>query len=169
MKAVRTFALLGAFCAAFPMAVPQGFAAESGSPPPRIVWRAAQDSFLNENIKQEGWEQTEEGLQYHVEKESSDDAPKPAPGSRVTVHYEGRLINGDVFDSSYDRGQPATFPLSGVIRGWQIGLPMMREGEIWQFAIPAALGYGERNAGPIPAGSTLLFKVELLDVATPAK
>tara|TARA_R110000868_G_scaffold33856_17_gene122613 strand:- start:2291 stop:2857 length:567 start_codon:yes stop_codon:yes gene_type:complete len=141
--------------------------AESG-PPPRIVWRAAQDAFLNENAKRDGWSQTPEGLQYQVEKEASGDAPKPAPGSRVTVHYEGQLINGNVFDSSYARGEPATFPLSGVIQGWQVGVPMMRLGEIWQFAIPAELGYGERDSGPIPAGSTLLFKVELLEVETPA-
>ncbi len=141
--------------------------ADSG-PPPRIVWRAAQDAFLNENAKRDGWSQTPQGLQYHVEKEVSGDAPKPTPGSRVTVHYEGQLIDGNIFDSSYARGQPATFPLSGVIQGWQIGVPMMRLGEIWQFAIPAELGYGERDAGPIPAGSTLLFKVELLEVETPA-
>jgi FKBP-type peptidyl-prolyl cis-trans isomerase FkpA len=141
---------------------------ESSEPPPQIVWRAAQDAFLNENVRQDGWEQTAEGLQYSVEKEAADESPMPAPGSRVTVHYEGKLIDGNVFDSSYTRGQPATFPLGGVIKGWQIGVPMMRQGEIWQFAIPANLAYGERDTGPIPAGSTLLFKVELLEVETPA-
>jgi FKBP-type peptidyl-prolyl cis-trans isomerase FkpA len=140
----------------------------SPSPPPQIVWRAAQDAFLNENIKQNGWAQAAEGLQYSIEKKASDDAPMPAPGSRVTVHYEGKLIDGNVFDSSYSRGEPATFPLNGVIQGWQIGVSMMRQGEIWQFAIPAALAYGERGTGPIPPGSTLLFKVELLEVETPA-
>lgn len=140
----------------------------SPSPPPQIVWRAAQDAFLNENIKQDGWTQAAEGLQYAIEKKGSDDAPMPAPGSRVTVHYEGKLIDGTIFDSSYSRDEPATFPLNGVIQGWQIGVPMMRQGEIWQFAIPAAIAYGERATGPIPAGSTLLFKVELLEVETPA-
>ena len=141
----------------------------SASPSPRIMWRAAQDAFLNENIKQADWEKTAEGLQYHVEKRVSGNPAMPAPGSRVTVHYEGRLINGSVFDSSYSRDQPATFPLGDVIQGWQIGVPMMRKGEIWHFAIPAALGYGERNSGRIPAGSTLLFKVELLEIETPLR
>ena len=139
---------------------------ESGRPP-RIVWRAAQDAFLNENVKRQGWSQTPEGLQYFIEKNSEGESPKPEPGSRVTVHYEGSLINGTVFDSSYSRGQPATFPLSGVLQGWQIVVPMRSLGEIWQFAIPADLGYGERDSGPIPAGSTLLFKVELLDIEKP--
>jgi FKBP-type peptidyl-prolyl cis-trans isomerase FkpA len=141
---------------------------EQSGPPPEVVWRAAQDAFLNHNREQPGWSESPEGLQYHVDTEASGDSPKPAPGSRVTVHYEGRLIDGRVFDSSYMRGEPATFPLSGVIEGWQIGVPMMRKGETWTFAIPASLAYGEANAGPIPPGSTLIFKVELLEVETPA-
>jgi FKBP-type peptidyl-prolyl cis-trans isomerase FkpA len=178
MKAIPTLAAISAvlliavatfYLYTLPAEAPQPATLPSDlSPPPHIVWRAAQDAFLNENIKQADWEQSAEGLQYHVEQKVSGDAPMPALGSRVTVHYEGRLINGEVFDSSYSRGQPATFPLDGVIQGWQIGVPMMRRGEIWQFAIPAALAYGERDGGPIPAGSTLLFKVELLEVETPA-
>lgn len=147
---------------------PQEMAEPPPSEPSGEGWRAQQTTFLAENIKKDGWEQTAEGLQYAVEQQATDDAPKPAPGSRVTVHYEGQLINGEIFDSSYARGQPATFPLAGVIQGWQIGVPMMRQGEIWQFAIPSDLAYGERDSGPIPAGSTLLFKVELLEVETPA-
>ena len=80
-------------------------------------YHAAQDAFLVENLKQDGWAETPEGLQYMVEKEATDDAPKPARGSRVTVHYEGTLTDGSVFDSSYLRGEPATFPLGGGHRG----------------------------------------------------
>ena len=94
---------------------------------------------------------------------------KPAQGSEVTVHYEGTLIDGTVFDSSYARNEPATFPLSNVIRGWQEGVPMMKVGEVWNFAIPPGLGYGARNVGPIPANSVLLFKIELLKAPTPAQ
>ncbi len=128
------------------------------------------DTFLADNLKKPGWKATESGLQYSVEKAATDPAAvKPAEGSEVTVHYEGKLIDGTVFDSSYARNDPATFPLSNVIRGWQEGVPMMKVGEIWNFAIPPGLGYGSRNVGPIPAGSVLLFKVELLKAPTPAQ
>jgi FKBP-type peptidyl-prolyl cis-trans isomerase len=129
-----------------------------------------QEAFLTENLKKEGWKATDSGLQYHVQKAVDDAAaPKPAPGSEVTVHYEGKLIDGTVFDSSYARNEPATFPLSNVIRGWQEGVPMMKVGETWDFAIPPGLGYGSRNVGPIPASSVLLFKIELLKAPTPAQ
>ena len=132
--------------------------------------RVAQEAFLTENLKDPSWKSTESGLQYKVVTAATDEkAPKPAPGSEVTVNYEGRFIDGRVFDSSYARNDPATFPLSNVIRGWQEGVPMMKVGEIWNFAIPPGLGYGSRNAGPIPAGSVLLFKVELLKAPTPAQ
>lgn len=128
------------------------------------------ETYLAENAKKEGWKATESGLQYSIEKAAADPAAvKPAVGSEVTVHYEGKLIDGTVFDSSYARNEPATFPLTNVIRGWQEGVPMMKVGEIWNFAIPPGLGYGSRNVGPIPAGSVLLFKVELLKAPTPAQ
>ena len=129
-----------------------------------------QKAFLEQNIKEAGWMQTADGLQYKPEKTVDASVPKPAPGSEVTVNYEGKLIDGTVFDSSYARNEPATFPLSGVIKGWQEGVPMMRVGEIWDFAIPSDLGYGDRGTpgGPIPPGATLLFKIELLKAPTPA-
>ena len=130
------------------------------------------ETFLAANAKKEGWKATESGLQYSIEKPATDPAAvKPAQGSEVTVHYEGKLIDGTVFDSSYARNEPATFPLSNVIRGWQEGVPMMKVGEIWNFAIPPGLGYGSRDVGggKIPANSVLLFKVELLKAPTPAQ
>jgi FKBP-type peptidyl-prolyl cis-trans isomerase FkpA len=126
-----------------------------------------QQQFLADNIKKQGWKATTSGLQYRVIK-AVKEGPRPAAGSPVTVHYEGTLIDGKKFDSSYDRQEPATFPLANVIPGWQEGVPMMREGETWEFAIPSDLAYGDRAAGPIPGGSTLIFKVRLLWVATPA-
>ena len=129
-----------------------------------------QEAFLAANLKKDGWKATESGLQYSVAKAVDDAAAvKPAQGSEVTVHYEGTLIDGTVFDSSYARNEPATFPLSNVIRGWQEGVPMMKVGEVWNFAIPPGLGYGARNVGPIPANSVLLFKIELLKAPTPAQ
>jgi FKBP-type peptidyl-prolyl cis-trans isomerase len=131
--------------------------------------RAAQEAYLADNLKQPDWKATDSGLQYRMVKAADPSAPKPAPGSEVTVNYEGKFIDGRVFDSSYQRNEPATFPLSGVIPGWQEGVPMMRVGETWEFVIPAKLGYGDRGGGPIPGGATLLFKIELLAAKTPVR
>ena len=127
------------------------------------AYRTAQKAFLDENEKRPGWHKTASGLEYHALKNNSGPWPWYPQRSLVTVNYEGRLIDGTVFDSSYQRGEPATFDLSGLIKGWQEGIPMMRIGETWEFAIPAALAYGDRGAGPIPGGATLLFKIDLLD------
>jgi len=118
--------------------------------------------FLAENVNQEGVQTTASGLQYKVLKEGT--GRKPTKNDSVTVHYVGKLINGDVFDSSVKRGQPATFPLNGVIKGWTEGLQLMKEGAKYRFFIPAELGYGNRSAGKIPAHSTLIFDVELIAV-----
>ncbi|MBL8631045.1 MAG: FKBP-type peptidyl-prolyl cis-trans isomerase [Rhodospirillaceae bacterium] len=139
-------------------------AAEGGS------WVEQQAAFLEKNAKQPGWKSTPSGLQYIMLKPAAKPGAKPAPGSEVTVHYEGRLIDGKVFDSSYKRNEPISFPLNGVITGWQEAVPMMHEGEVWEFAIPAELGYGARGApGAIPGNSALIFKIELLKAHTPAK
>ena len=136
--------------------------------PAAVDPRAAQKQFLVDNLKNEGWKATDSGLQYKVLK-GVEAGPKPAPGSQVTVNYEGKFIDGKVFDSSYARGEPISFGLNQVIRGWGEGVPLMKEGETFEFVIPSELGYGERGApGAIPGGSTLIFKVELLKVHTPA-
>jgi FKBP-type peptidyl-prolyl cis-trans isomerase len=137
--------------------------------PPVTNYEAVQEAYLTENIKKPGWKATGSGLQYIPLKSVDALAPKPAPGSVVKVNYEGKLIDGTVFDSSYARNEPISFPLSNVIAGWQEGVPMMRVGETWEFAIPAGLAYGPDGAGPIPGGSTLIFKVELLEAKTPIK
>ncbi len=119
--------------------------------------------FLEENKKKDGVKTTPSGLQYKSLKEGS--GPQPKATDMVTVNYRGTLIDGTEFDSSYKRGEPATFPLNGVIKGWTEGLQLMKKGSKYQFFIPANLAYGERSPGAgIPPNSTLIFEVELLDV-----
>lgn len=120
------------------------------------------ESFLADNAKKEGVTTTKSGLQYLVLKSGA--GKKPKATSQVKVHYEGRLINGTVFDSSIDRGEPLTFPLNQVIAGWTEGVQLMQEGAKYRFFIPAKLAYGETGAGNIPPNSTLIFDVELLEV-----
>jgi FKBP-type peptidyl-prolyl cis-trans isomerase len=121
------------------------------------------EKFLADNKKKEGVKTTASGLQYKVLKEGS--GPQPQGSDVVTVNYRGTLIDGTEFDSSYKRGQPATFPLTGVIKGWTEGLQLMKVGSKYQLFIPSNLAYGERQMGPdIGPDSTLTFEVELLDV-----
>lgn len=121
-------------------------------------------AFLAENANKEGVQITESGLQYEVIEEGS--GASPSADDRVTVHYTGTLIDGTVFDSSRERGQPATFALNQVIPGWTEGLQLMKEGAHYKFYIPSDLAYGERGAGNvIEPGSTLIFDVELMEVA----
>jgi len=122
--------------------------------------------FLEENKKKEGVKTTASGLQYKAIKEGTGAQAKAT--DTVTVNYRGTLINGTEFDSSYKRGEPATFPLNGVIKGWTEGLQLMKVGSKYQFFVPPNLAYGERTVGPdITPNSTLIFEVELLD-AKPA-
>lgn len=119
--------------------------------------------FLAENIKNEGVIQRGSGLQYKVINEGI--GPKPKATDTVRVHYEGKLIDGTKFDSSYDRGESITFPLNGVIAGWTEGVQLMSTGATYEFYIPYKLAYGERGAGGvIPPYATLIFKVELLGI-----
>src|SRR5262245_56171467 len=125
---------------------------------------------LEENKKNRGVKTTASGLQYKLEKEGT--GPQPKATDTVTVNYRGTLIDGTEFDSSYKRGQPATFPVGGVIKGWTEALQLMKVGSKYQLFIPSNLAYGERAVSPdLAANSTLIFEVELLDAkpaATPA-
>ncbi len=122
-----------------------------------------QKKFLEENSKRENIKTTASGLQYEVLQEGDGAKPSGAT-SMVTVHYEGSLINGNVFDSSYKRNQPATFRLNQVISGWTEGVQLMNKGAKYRFYIPSELGYGARGAGgSIPPHATLIFDVELLE------
>ncbi|MBQ5408881.1 MAG: FKBP-type peptidyl-prolyl cis-trans isomerase [Muribaculaceae bacterium] len=118
--------------------------------------------FLEQNAKQEGVKVTASGLQYLVLKEGN--GVKPGPNDAVTVHYTGRLIDGTVFDSSVERGEPATFAVGQVIPGWVEGLQLMSEGAAWRLFIPSNLAYGPHGTGPIQPNSTLIFDVQLIKV-----
>ena len=118
--------------------------------------------FLEENKKQEGVKVTKSGLQYLVVKQGN--GPIAGPNDAVTVHYTGRLIDGTVFDSSVERGEPATFGVGQVIAGWTEALTMMPEGSAWRLFIPAELAYGSHGTGPIQPNSTLIFDVQLIKV-----
>lgn len=118
--------------------------------------------FLEENGKKEGIISTESGLQYEVISEGT--GVKPDESSTVTVLYEGSLIDGTVFESSFETNEPVTFPLNGVIPGWTEGVQLMSVGSTYRFYIPSNLAYGPRDTGPIPGNSVLIFRIELLEV-----
>lgn len=122
--------------------------------------KAAGEAFLAENAKKEGVKTTASGLQYKVIQEGS--GISPTATDTVVVHYEGRLLDGKVFDSSYERGEPASFPLDKVIAGWTEGLQLMKPGAIYEFYVSSDLAYGSAGNADIEPNSTLIFKVELL-------
>jgi len=126
-----------------------------------FAWAApAADDFKLPPIEDKGWKKQASGLEIWDLKEGTGDAIKP--GDTVTVHYTGWLLDGTVFDSSKKRGQPATFPLARVIKGWQEGIPGLKPGGVRRLKIPAALGYGAAGApGTIPPNATLIFEVEM--------
>ncbi|MFW1676988.1 FKBP-type peptidyl-prolyl cis-trans isomerase [Pontibacter sp. JAM-7] len=120
------------------------------------------EAFLQENAQQPGVKVTVSGLQYRIEQPG--EGPHPGITDLVTVHYEGTRVDGGVFDSSYQRGEPSTFPLNRVIRGWTEAVGMMNRGAVWTLFIPPELAYGATSpSDQIPANSTLIFKVELVD------
>ena len=126
-------------------------------------WSEDGARYLRENAKKPGVVSLDSGLQYKILTEG--DGRTPGASDSVTVHYRGTLINDKEFDSSYKRGEPATFPVNRVIAGWTEALQLMQEGDKWQLTIPSGLGYGSRGAGSdIPADSVLIFDVELLKV-----
>ncbi len=125
--------------------------------------KAAGEQFLAENKKKPGVVTLPSGLQYQILKEGNGE--KPTLNDKVKTHYHGTLIDGTVFDSSVERGEPISFPVSGVIKGWTEALQLMPVGSKWRLFIPADLAYGDRQAGPkIGPGSALIFDVELLEI-----
>jgi FKBP-type peptidyl-prolyl cis-trans isomerase FkpA len=128
-------------------------------------WEAGQAAYLAWNGARKGWTTTASGLQYRLEGKAAPNGAQPVATDTVQVHYQGTFIDNREFDSSYSRGAPASFPLNRVIKGWTEGVALMREGETYQFVIPADLAYGPRWVGQdIPPNSVLKFKVELLTV-----
>ncbi|MBW8780691.1 MAG: FKBP-type peptidyl-prolyl cis-trans isomerase [Verrucomicrobia bacterium] len=122
----------------------------------------AGNKFLADNKARSGVITTASGLQYEVLREGN--GPKPAPEQSVEVHYHGTLIDGTVFDSSVQRSETVSFPVTGVIAGWVEALQLMAVGSKWKLFIPAELGYGNRAQGAIPSGSALIFEVELIGI-----
>lgn len=118
--------------------------------------------FLDRNRTKEGVVELENGLQYKILRPGS--GPNPEPGSEVTVHYRGTLLDGNEFDSSYRRNEPAKLSLNRVIQGWQQALPLMKTGALWEIYIPSELAYGATGAGAIGPDETLIFEIELIEV-----
>lgn len=129
-----------------------------------LAWMSAQQAHLSALDASDGWYTMDGGLRWrYIEYTGSD--RKPDVSDTVTVHYAGTFIDGETFDSSFDRGEPATFPLGRLIKAWQMAIPQMGVGDTIEIAAPADLAYGPKGKGPIPGGATLLFKVKLIDIA----
>ncbi len=155
-------ALLAAFAAV-------GFhaaTAQDQSEPDRsqdIAWMSEQQAYLAGLMAEDGWYSMDGGLRWrYVEYAGSQE--KPSVADTVTVHYAGTFIDGETFDSSFDRGEPATFPLGPLIKAWQMAIPQMGVGDTIEIAAPADVAYGSKGKGPIPGGATLLFKVQLIGI-----
>ena len=125
--------------------------------------KTAGAAFMSENKLKEGVSELPEGIQYEVIKEGS--GHQPLLKDTVKAHYKWSLLDGKEFDNSFKRGQPFSAPLTALIKGWQIALPLMKEGSHWRLWIPSHLAYGDRGAGSdIPGGATLIFEVELIEI-----
>lgn len=124
----------------------------------------AGEAFLRKNARADGVKTLKDGLQYRIVSSGPADGPHPKLGDDVRVNYEGSLIDGTVFDTTYKDNEPAVFTVGGVIPAWNEALQLMRPGDVWYLYVPPALGYGSRSAGPIPPNSVMVFKIELLSV-----
>jgi peptidylprolyl isomerase/FKBP-type peptidyl-prolyl cis-trans isomerase FklB len=149
-----------------PIAAALALAACHGPVKPAASQAAEAKAFLAKNAKAPGVHTLPDGLQFKVVREGPKDGLRPQLGDEVKVNYEGKLAaDGSVFDSSYERGQPAALPLKGLIPGWQEALQLMRPGDEWILYVPPELGYGAEGAGDkIPPGAALIFRIELIDV-----
>ena len=142
---------------------PKSVVGAQGDGPKLPDQSAASKAFLDKNAKVPGVVVLPDGLQYRIASSGPATGLRPHLGDEVKVNYEGRLIDGKVFDSSYERGQPAAMPLNGLVKAWQEALQKMRPGDVWMLYVPPELGYGAEGQGPIPGGAALIFKIELID------
>ena len=158
----RGFVVLAA-ALALAACAPKKQAAEGppGAPEPQSEQSKA---YMAKAAKEMGVVVLPSGLAYKVVRSGPPTGLKPQKGDEVKVHYEGKLEDGTVFDSSYERGQPAAMPLDKLVPGWMEALPMMRAGDEWMLYVPSNLGYGAEGQGPIPPGAPLIFRIELIDV-----
>ena len=124
----------------------------------------AAKAYMAQNAKAPGVVTLPSGLEYKIVRSGPADGVRPRPSDEVKVHYEGKLVSGEVFDSSYARGEPAAMPLARLIPAWVEALQLMRPGDEWTLYVPPELGYGDRQAGEIPPNSVLIFRIELLGV-----
>ena len=156
------------FAAALALAACQPKAKHAGADAPAASQPQSEQSkaFMANAAKEAGVKVLPSGLAYKIVHSGPATGLKPQLTDEVKVHYEGKLENGTVFDSSYERGQPAAMPLKGLVPGWQEALQLMRPGDEWILYVPSNLGYGEEGAGggQIPPGAPLIFKIELIDV-----
>lgn len=159
----HTLLTLAALAFAAPAAAQDAPAEPEPGAPGSIEWHNAQQAALHGLSTADGWYRLENGVAF---RRIAGDGTGPAPTIRdqITIHYTGTFTDGEVFDSSVQRGQPATFPLSGLIPGWQIAIPYMGVGDTAEIRIPAESAYGLAGRGPIPGGATLFFTVELLGI-----
>ncbi|MFL5297432.1 MAG: FKBP-type peptidyl-prolyl cis-trans isomerase [Phenylobacterium sp.] len=142
---------------------PKGAGTDQAAGPAPAKQNAAAKAFLANNARQPGVVVLPDGLQYKIVHSGPATGSKPHINDEVKVNYEGKLVDGTVFDSSYERGQPAAMPLKGLIKAWQEALLLMRPGDVWMLYVPPELGYGDEGKGPIPGGAVLIFKIELID------
>lgn len=159
----RALAILAIALAPCLAQAPSVLAAAPAGPPPL----SDADAFLARNAKIPGVRTTPSGLQYKINKSGPADGAPPTLNEGVQVNYEGTLVSGEVFDSTYRSGRPAAFGVAEVVPGWTEVLQLMRPGDEWVVYLPPELGYGARRAGPIPPGSVLVFRMELLRVLKP--
>lgn len=161
MKRLPLVPALAALALAAPIAAQDK--ATKPDPTKTMAWHSAQQAYLSGLKTADGWYWAEGGVRWrYLDYKASEE--KPAVTDVVTVHYEGKLIDGTVFDSSYERGEPAQFPLNRLVKGWQLAIPQMGVGETIEIAIPADQAYGPVGRGPIPGNATLVFKVELIGI-----
>ena len=120
-------------------------------------------AFLDKMAKKAGVHALPSGLMYEVVQSGPASGSHPQKGDEIKVNYEGKLVDGQVFDSSYERGQPAAMPLNHLVKAWQEAIPMMRPGDEWILYVPPELGYGAEGQGPIPPGAVLIFRIQLID------
>lgn len=157
---LSTALTLGAASAAFGQ---NGAQIKAEKPSYNAAWHNAQQSALADRTYKDGWRWMEGGLLWRRVKGDGTGA-RPTVRDTVTLHYAGTFVDGRSFDSSYDRGEPATFPLGALIPAWQMAVPQMGVGDTIEIAAPASIAYGTKGKGPIPGGATLLFTIELLGI-----